>query len=486
MIAPPRRFLSPNFPRGTVHGRQAVGLTGAVGPPRPARGGEAPGPQHTVNLRLVPFDDDAGADPSSFRPPPHPDDRLWRHPSEMRAHPIVPIDAPPVDAPPDDPPEGASRAGGSPRRPWGSFLVAAAVGAVLAGGGVVAFGVGERVVERPVTERVTLTPSTADLGAGDDEGLESVRRRVGPALVGLDASGPPSDPAAGAEAGYGVIVRDDGIVVTSAALVEDGVAPSVRLADGTVTEAEIVATDPTTGLAVLDVAGDHTPGVLATRADLVAGQTAVTLGADSSGAATAQPGVVGPARRTVGPSGAALEAIEIAGDPGHLAVGGPVVDDRGAIVGIVTAVDDEAWYVAPVEVVHRVTGELLDNGVVRHAWLGIEGTDVAEAGAAIDGPMADAPGAADGAGPLSSTASDAGGGTLVASVVPDSPADQGGLLRDDVIVALDGQPIAHMPDLSVALRSRSPGDRVDVTVTRADGSRVTLVLTLAEAPADLR
>lgn len=162
-----------------------------------------------------------------------------------------------------------------------------------------------------------------------------------------------------------------------------------------------------------------------------------------------------------------------------------MVDDRGAIVGIVTAVDDEAWYVAPVEVVHRVTGELLDNGVVRHAWLGIEGTDV-EAGAAIDDPTADAPAAADEAGPLSSTASDVGGGTLVASVVPDSPADQGGLLRDDVIVALDGQPIDHMPDLSVALRSRSPGDRVDVTVTRTDGSRVTLVLTLAEAPADLR
>ncbi|HEY2998765.1 MAG TPA: PDZ domain-containing protein, partial [Acidimicrobiales bacterium] len=94
-------------------------------------------------------------------------------------------------------------------------------------------------------------------------------------------------------------------------------------------------------------------------------------------------------------------------------------------------------------------------------WLGIENTEVADP----DDPD-----------------SDAGGGTRVASVVADSPADLGGLEAGDVIVALDDRPVDYMSDLSVALRAHSPGDRVDVTVQREDDARVTLVLTLAEQP----
>ncbi|HZA88473.1 MAG TPA: PDZ domain-containing protein, partial [Acidimicrobiales bacterium] len=80
------------------------------------------------------------------------------------------------------------------------------------------------------------------------------------------------------------------------------------------------------------------------------------------------------------------------------------------------------------------------------------------------------------------TAMAAGQGVIVASVVPDGPADRGGLEEGDVIVELGGRPIAHMPDLVLALRSRSPGDRVDTTVVRAGGT-TTLEVTLGEAAA---
>src|SRR5918994_594965 len=80
------------------------------------------------------------------------------------------------------------------------------------------------------------------------------------------------------------------------------------------------------------------------------------------------------------------------------------------------------------------------------------------------------------------TAMAAGQGVIVASVVPDGPADRGGLEEGDVIVELGGRPIAHMPDLVLALRTRSPGDRVDTTVVRAGGA-TTPQVTLRDAAA---
>jgi S1-C subfamily serine protease len=79
-----------------------------------------------------------------------------------------------------------------------------------------------------------------------------------------------------------------------------------------------------------------------------------------------------------------------------------------------------------------------------------------------------------------------GGGALVASVIEGSPADLGGLRVGDLVVALDGQAITHLPDLTVALRSRAPGDQVDVTVVHPDGTRATLQLDLDEVTAPTR
>ena len=476
----------------------------------------------------MPFDDDADADLPAFRPPPHPDDRIWRHPSEMSAHPIAAIDAPGEQSSGDtsrpapgrtggSPGAGASgitgRPGGPPRggRPWGAYVVAGTVGAVLAGVGVAALGVGERVVERPVTERVALDTTVSALGAPDDGALDSVRQSVEPAVVGIEAADPSGAPDGGIT-GSGVVVRDDGIVVTSISLVAAGAATKVRLADGRVVSADLVGTDPTTGLAVLDLAGgDHTPSVLAPAAGLVVGETSFAVGAGAAGGTTTEAGVVGRTQRFVGPSGSALDGIEVEGDATATDVGGPVVDARGAVVGIATAVDDGvAWHVAPVEVAHRVADGLLTDGVVRHARLGIEGTDVAagadtmaeggdtsggtggdgSTGGGAGGPdaSADAPATMSTGDPTGGSAggSAGGGGALVASVIEGSPADLGGLRVGDLVVALDGQAITHLPDLTVALRSRAPGDQVDVTVVHPDGTRATLQLDLDEVTAPTR
>jgi S1-C subfamily serine protease len=436
---------------------------GAARPPRPA-----------VILRAVPFDEEAEQDLPEFRPPPHPDDRVWRHPSEIRAHPIMPIDATPAASSAEQP----AAPGG--RRPWGAVMVAGAAGAVLAAAGALAFGLGERVVERPVVERVALSPvasSPGSPGSSTDVAADGVRRNVAPSVVGVATPGAASTP--GEVVGSGVVVRDDGIVVTSASLLAGGSELRVRLPDGTWVAADVVGSDPASGLGVLDLAGSgYTPSVLAAAGDLVSGETSFAVSAREAGGTATAAGVVGVARRFLVPSGGVLDGVEVEGPATALALGGPLVDARGAVVGITTTVEDDvAWYVMPVEVARNVTDDLLTDGYVRDCWLGIEGSDVPAKGSGADGDDDVLDG--DEGGEASTT----GGGTRVMSVMADSPAADGDLQVGDVVVALDGHTIARMADLMVALRAYSPGDRVDVTVNRDTGSRVTLMLTLAGPPA---
>ena len=117
------------------------------------------------------------------------------------------------------------------------------------------------------------------------------------------------------------------------------------------------------------------------------------------------------------------------------------------VVGVVTGVDDgSASYVVPVEVARKVAEDLVAVGKVEPCWLGIEGSDAGDPEVA-------------------------GGGVLIASVTPDSPAEQGGLRVGDVLVEIDGRMIGHMPDLMITLRSLSPGDEIAATVVRRQPRR---------------
>jgi putative serine protease PepD len=373
----------------------------------------------------VPFDDDAEADFFRFRPPPHPDDRLWRHPSELE-------------------PQGAEGTGGHDRqsgRPWGAVAVAGTAGAVLAGVGVLAFGLGERTVDRPVVERALDTVSSSP--RAPDQTANGIRQHVAPAVVSVEGGG------------SGIVVRDDGIVLTSAGVVDGDGPLSVRLPDGSSTDAEVVGSDPSTGIAVLDLDGrGYETGLLASEAGLVQGQMSFTVSVGSAGGATTVAALVGATRRYQTPAGNTLDAVvETTGDAPAHAVGGPLVNASGVVVGVVTGVDDgSASYVVPVEVARKVAEDLVAGGKVERCWLGIEGSDAGDPEVA-------------------------GGGVLIASVAPDSPAEHGGLRVGDVLVEIDGRMIGHVPDLMITLRSRSPGDEIAATVVR-DDNPTTVIVTL--------
>lgn len=383
----------------------------------------------------------------------------------MRAHPIVRF-----DASEGGPPPGRGTLPGSPpaRRPasrWLTPVGAGAAGAMLAGVGIAVLGLNERVVDRQVVERVALNPVATAPGLTGNV-VDGVRERVAPSVVAILAPGtglPGRGDDTGDVVGSGVVVRDDGIVVTSAALAPVGTEVRVRLPDGTGVSAAVLGADPATGLSVLDLEDQgYTAGVLALEGDLVAGETTFAVGARDSIGTTTAAGEVGLTQRYVGPEGSALDGVQIEGDLDELGLGSPVVDARGAVVGITTAIDDGSWYVAPVEVVRRVADDVILEGRARSCWLGIEGTT-------------DAP--AEGVATPTS-----GGGTRVASVVSGSPADRAGLQAGDVVVTFDGRPIARMPDLMVALRAYEPGDEVKLEISRPDGSRATVDVTLEEHP----
>src|SRR5690606_6731810 len=197
-------------------------------------------------------DDDAGADIPGHRPPPHPDDRLWRHPSEVGAAAATHAEA-------------ASTSGARPARGgrrWPAYLAAAAAGAVLAGGALAAVGLGERVIERVAVPEAPAGGADAPDGADD----------VAPAVVAVVSGGRP--------VGSGLVVRDDGVVVTSASLVGGRAEVTVQLEDGSAVAGEVVGTDPVTGLAVVDLSGaGHPAGLLGTTADLAPGTGVLVFGA---------------------------------------------------------------------------------------------------------------------------------------------------------------------------------------------------------------
>lgn len=388
----------------------------------------------------MPFDDDGEADTRGFRPPPHPDDRIWRHPSELRSHPIAAVDrggrhpaGPHVTAPRRD----------RPGRPWGAVVVAGVTGAVLAGTGVALLGDHETVVDRPVVERVAMGTTAP--------GVDTLRRgpvATTPTVVTVST---PTGPA-----GSGVVVRGDGIVVTAAALVAGPELPSVVLPGGGEPEVEVLGVDQLTGLAVLDVAGGpFAPSVLAVGDDVVTGRPAQAVGRDG-GDLQSTAGTVGPARRHVGRGGRLLHGVEVTGRADTATLGGPVVDGRGAVLGVTVAVEPgEACYMAPVEVARRVARQMIDTGTAPAARMGVEGRD---------------------AGP------GRGGGMLVTSVVAGGPADDGGIEAGDRIVEVEDRTVADTPALVVALGAHAPGEHVRVGVVDDGGGRTTVDLRLDAAP----
>ncbi|HJR26564.1 MAG TPA: trypsin-like peptidase domain-containing protein, partial [Acidimicrobiales bacterium] len=314
-------------------------------------------------------DDDADDDAGGLHPPLPPDDRLWRHPSEVRLH---GMGGPTAVTPPSGPGRGM---------PWAVVLVAGLAGAVLASGIIAATGrLSPDVVERHVVEKVAVTPVVSSPMLETDQGVEAVARRLSPAIARLDV-GRDDDLITGS----GVLFRDDGMLLTSAHVVDGAQAIRVQLADGRSFDGHLVGLDRLTDVAVVDIEASDLPvAVLGSTEGLEVGAPAVAIGSPLGleGGPSVTTGVISAVGRSIDPGeGEALHGMLQTDAPiAAGSSGGALVDTAGSVVGIVTAVAAEPagrfGFATPIELAHRVARQLIETGHATHGWLGVHGADL--------------------------------------------------------------------------------------------------------------
>src|SRR5436305_7916220 len=385
------------------------------------------------------FDDGLDDDPSSYRTPPPADDRLWRHPSEMRP----------------------SRSAGE--RTWLVASISGLVGALLASGVVVAAGgLNSRSTDH-VIERQEVPIQTVSTASGDS--VVEIAQRVRPAITQVRVEGKQGD-----SSGSGVLFRSDGHLLTNFHVIDGADAVKVVLDTGRELTAKVIGSDPENDVAVLKIDGGPFPvATLGSAADLHVGQPAIAIGSPLglAGGPSVTVGVVSALHRRLDTRGGPplLDMIQTDAPISTGSSGGALLDAGGAVIGLTTAVATTEGaqglgFATPIDVARSSADQLIAGGKVVHVWLGIEGTDVDPTTAkemAIDG------------------------GALVGRVVKDSPADKSGLQARDVIVGVDSQPVKTMGGLVVALRGRSPGNTVSLDIRRGKEQK-RMTVSLVERP----
>jgi 2-alkenal reductase len=277
--------------------------------------------------------------------------------------------------------------------------------------------------------------------------------------------------------GSGVIADAAGHIITNNHVVVGNGKFQVIFSDARKVSAQLVGRDPVSDLAVLKVEGG-VPAV-ATFGDstqLVPGQQVVAIGsALGNFRNTVTHGIVSGLDRTLNdPSGPGLTGLIQTDAPiNHGNSGGPLLNLRGEVIGINTAVVRTAGltgdvteglgFAIPSATVKQITDELIRTGTVVRPFLGISYQELSPQSAAYFGL-------------------DGIDGALIRSIEPGSPADQAGIKAGDVITAIDGTKLDDEHGLSSVLLTHKVGDTIQLAVTR-DHQNLNLTATLAQRPA---
>jgi S1-C subfamily serine protease len=288
----------------------------------------------------------------------------------------------------------------------------------------------------------------------------SVVESVGPAVISIGVRKARRGREPGGEgAASGVIITPDGYALTNHHVVEGAGAVEARLTEGSSYAAEVVGSDAATDLAVVRLAANGLPvAPLGDSKTLRVGQLAIAIGNPLGFQNTVSAGVVSALGRALrGESGRLIENIiqtDVALNPGNS--GGPLVDSRGRVIGVNTAIIFMAQgisFAIPVDTARWVVSELITRGKVRRALLGVAGQ------ARLLGRRAQ-------------RAYELSGDAVVEvmSVETGGAAQRAGIRRGDWIVAVDGQEVASVDDIHRLLSGRSGGARLALSILR-DGRR---------------
>ena len=290
--------------------------------------------------------------------------------------------------------------------------------------------------------------------------------------------------------GSGFVYDGEGRIITNNHVVEDAVDIRVTFVDGTIFPATLVGRDPYVDLAVIDVDVDGyllRPLRLGNSSELLVGEQVVAIGNPFGLADSMTAGIVSAVdRQMVAPGGYPIVEViqtDAAINPGNS--GGPLLNIRGEVVGMNTAILSETQqfsgvgFAIPSDAIKREVPSLIAVGSYEHPYLGLTGTDLTPTIAELMGLSKDTRGA------------------LVVDVEEDKPAEKAGLkggtreelvegrpvrIGGDVIIGVDGRTIRSFYDLSFSLeRYHRPGETIKLTLIR-DKSVMELQLTLGVRP----
>ena len=258
-------------------------------------------------------------------------------------------------------------------------------------------------------------------------------------------------------------------MLTNSHVVERATRIRAAFADGSKYDARVVGNDPDTDLAVLRVhATSLMAATLGDSSRLRAGQVVIAIGNPLGFASTVTSGVVSALGRTMRSQSARLiDAViqtDAALNPGSS--GGPLVDSRGNVVGINTAVIAGAQgicFAVPVNTAHVVIPQLIREGRVRRGWIGISGQTIQLSRRRVQLNHLSATGAA-----------------LVTETIARGPAARAGVRSGDIILVLGDSVVAGVDDLQRFLTSESIGRPTKITLLR-DGSQLELTVTPTES-----
>ena len=396
----------------------------------------------------------------------------------------------PVPAPPPPPmrSQPATRSGAG--RFFFGVVLGAVVGAIVAGGIVVAFDE-DPVAPAPVaaepvsTETVTeapepaaavqppttvaeVTPEVVALDPGRLD-VKAVLAAIQPAVVSIEIRSN-----LGGGAGTGFIISPDGNIVTNAHVVDGADQIVVHLADGRELEALMIEQDRTRDLAVLSVDAEGLPTArLGVSADLEVGDEVLAIGnALALGdTPTVTTGIVSALERRVVTDSAELTRIiqtDAAINPGNS--GGPLVNARGEVIGVNTAIAGNAegiGFAISIDHARPVIESLVQGVVPTRPLLGVNIGSVSDL---LDDARTEL-----------GVADSVDSGAVIVAVTEDGAAQGAGLVAGEVIVEFDGRQIDDADDLVDAVRASTPGASVSVTVVGTDGQQRTLEIELGSA-----
>lgn len=272
--------------------------------------------------------------------------------------------------------------------------------------------------------------------------------------------------------GSGVIISEDGYIVTNNHVIEDATKLKVKLNDGRTFDAKLIGTDPTTDVALIKIDGKDLPTIPFGNSDnLRLGEWVLAIGSPFDLQSTITAGIVSAKARQLGviPNELRVESFiqtDAAVNPGNS--GGALVNTRGELVGINTVIKSSTGsyigysFAVPETIVRKVVVDLKEYGVVQRALLGIRYR-------AIDDQFIEQLGEELG---ITKT-----GGLYVDEVVEGSAAEEAGLRKGDIITAIDGTKTNDASTMTEKMAQRRPNDKVTISYNR-NGIDKKVVVTL--------